>query len=432
MIGRHILVSIRKELKLLRRDRAGIFLLFIMPAFLVILITLIQDRVTNTTVDVLFIDHDNGEVSRIIRDLFALSEEISLIEQEKSKKLNNKEAAGLLAKGDYQFAIILPKGLSEAANKNAARRIAAASSNEKIESNPEPQITILFDPTVQGGFRTAVVEALQRVTQGIQYQFLFHYGTQKLLQKLPAEIRAQLPPQGFNLTEELPQIYDTTPLISIKEQFATGMNFIRQPTAVQQNVPAWAIFGIFLIVVPLSGSIIRERNSGINKRLQLLPTSYYLLATGKLLAYILISLIQFLVILAAGIFILPLFGTDSFSPGNSLFLFAILVVAVSTAACGYGIFLGNICRTYEQTAVIGPVSVVIASAIGGVMVPVYALPESLKLFSNLSPLYWAQNGFYDLLLRDGTTASLIPEFALLFGFSFIMIVLSAVFARKKG
>ena len=51
MAGTQLWASIVKELLLILRDRAGMALLFFMPAFLVVVITLIQDKVTTTHVD---------------------------------------------------------------------------------------------------------------------------------------------------------------------------------------------------------------------------------------------------------------------------------------------------------------------------------------------------------------------------------------------
>ena len=36
----------------------------------------------------------------------------------------------------------------------------------------------------------------------------------------------------------------------------------RSMTAVQQSVPAWLIFGMFFVVIPIAGVLIQERNDG--------------------------------------------------------------------------------------------------------------------------------------------------------------------------
>ncbi len=49
LIMSKILTAAAKELLLLRRDRAGLLVLFIMPALLVIVITLVQENVMELT-----------------------------------------------------------------------------------------------------------------------------------------------------------------------------------------------------------------------------------------------------------------------------------------------------------------------------------------------------------------------------------------------
>ena len=57
-----------KELLLLRRDRAGLLVLFVMPAILVLVITLVQENAMKTIGEnqtkILFIDHDGGMIGR--------------------------------------------------------------------------------------------------------------------------------------------------------------------------------------------------------------------------------------------------------------------------------------------------------------------------------------------------------------------------------
>lgn len=427
-----------KELLLLKRDITGLILLFIMPAILVVLITLIQDKVTTTNVEVLFVDNDKGSVGKKVRSFLESSDTIKLTLSHKEETVTAITAKDLVASGQYQFAIILPEGLSTT-SENVAKHKVSTHLFPKKEVQEEvkqiPEILIWFDPTVHGSFRAAINSALSRVVQGVQTQMFVKYGFELLPEKLfadiPTEIQSYLPKTTLDGQELLPQLFEDTALIPIQEQFTTEMGFTIQPTAVQQNVPAWAIFGVFLIVVPLSSSIISERNSGIIQRLKILPVNYSAIITGKLLAYLLVCLAQFFIIVLAGIYGLPLLGLPAFTIGNSPILFSLLIIAVGSAACGYGTLLGAICKTSEQSAVFGPISIVIGAAIGGIMVPVYALPDIIKSISIASPLYWGQSGFNDLLLREGTLQDILPEISLLLSFCCLCMVTSYLISTKK-
>ena len=407
--------SIAKELLLLARDRAGLVLLFVMPAFLVIVITLIQEQVTTSTVEVLFVDRDRGAIGAEIRNLFARIDTVHLIEQLEGEDLSADKVHGLVAAGRYQFGVVLPAGLSAGADEGARHEVATRLFPER-QAGPVPvipEILVWFDPTVHGSFRAAVRTALNRVVAGIQARLLVEHSLALLPEKIGENVSPQMmqafPLPRLNARELLPQLFEEAALIPVAEYFTTAMGFSRQPTAVQQNVPAWAIFGLFFIAVPLAGSLIKERESGTLLRLRVLPVGYFIVIAGKIAAYVMICLLQFAVIVGAGVFVLPLFGLPAFDPGGEPLLFGLVLLAIIVAACGYGIFLGMVGRTYEQIAVFAPVSIVIGAAIGGIMVPVYALPDFLRPISLISPLYWGQSGFYDLLLRGGGLREILPE-----------------------
>jgi ABC-2 type transport system permease protein len=440
MSGAKLFLSIAKELLLLVRDRAGMALLFVMPAFLVIVTTLVQDKVTTTHVEVLFVDLDRGVLGAEIRGLFQRIDTIHLVESLAGEQLTPERARALVAASSFQFAIVLPQGLSEATGKAAEL---LAEKNLFPERAPSagpavPEILVWFDPTVHGSFRAAVRSALAQVVMGVSTRLL----VEKSLARLPEKIGADLPPAmrlamplpELPAKDLLPQLFQDNALIPLREQFSTAMGFIKQPTAVQQNVPAWAIFGIFFIVVPLAGSLIQERQSGTLLRLKVLPVSYLTVISGKILAYAAVCLVQFAVILLAGIFVLPLFGLAAFDPGGQPLLFIVMMLSVIAAACGYGILLGTIGRTYEQIAVFGPVSIVIAAALGGIMVPIYALPDFMRPICLFSPLYWGQSGFYDLLLRGGGLRAILPEAGSLFAFGLAATIAASLFSTggKRG
>jgi ABC-2 type transport system permease protein len=204
------------------------------------------------------------------------------------------------------------------------------------------------------------------------------------------------------------------------------------PTSVQQNVPAWALFGMFFIVVPLGGSLIRERQGGTLARLLTLPTSYGVLLLGKVIAYVLICLIQFGIILLIGTHVMPLLGAPVLEMGAATGAIAAVVMAAALAACGYGILLGTVARTYEQASMFGAVSVVIAAAVGGIMVPVYVMPEMMRRISDYSPLAWGLNALTDIFARKGSLQTVQNEIFYLLAFAVGTMLLAWAYFSYKG
>src|SRR5690606_37717763 len=80
------------------------------------------------------------------------------------------------------------------------------------------------------------------------------------------------------------------------------------PNSVQHNVPAWTLFAIFFIIVPLSINIVKEKSQGTFVRLRTNPVSYATVLGGKTLIYLAVCLIQFVLMLLVGLYIFPAIG----------------------------------------------------------------------------------------------------------------------------
>ena len=96
-----------------------------------------------------------------------------------------------------------------------------------------------------------------------------------------------------------------------------------------------------------------------------------------------------------------------------------------------GILLGTIAKTQEQSAPFGATSVVILAAIGGVWVPVFAMPKVMQHISNVSPMNWGLNAFYDVLLRNGNFVDILPELFFLLLFFISTTTIAIVYDKKK-
>jgi ABC-2 type transport system permease protein len=188
------------------------------------------------------------------------------------------------------------------------------------------------------------------------------------------------------------------------------------PTSVQQNVAAWSMFGIFFIVLPLGGAIIRERREGTLARLRTLPVPYLTLLAGKLAAYVTVCWVQFLFIVLVAKAGLPFLGLPVLGLGNDSIALIVTVTLVALAACGYGLLIGTLARTFEQANMFGAVSVVCAAALGGIMVPVYVMPPAMQTLSAFSPLAWGLTAIIEIASREGSLASVARELLLLAAF----------------
>ena len=204
-----------------------------------------------------------------------------------------------------------------------------------------------------------------------------------------------------------------------------------QLNSVQHNVPAWTIFGMFFIVISMSGSIIKERDDGSYTRILTMPGSYITVLAGKITAYLFICLIQCLLMLLVGMYLLPHLDLPQLVIGTSVLAIVTTAICTGLAATGYGVMVGTIFSTHQQASTFGAVSVVILAALGGIWVPVYVMPDAIRMFSEFSPLYWALNAFHKIFLNQGTIITVLPYLLKLLLFFICTLLVAFIYNRRK-
>ncbi len=400
--------------------------------------------IRRTKIKTLFLNKDGQTVGTKLEDLLKKADTLQLVRELNGTEIDNIETArDAIAKGDYQLAVIVPEGLTKALTQKAreAARNSLSSGNEtkvspKKRSVDAPNLIVYFDPTVTKVVRRNIVGSLEKALMSVETDEKI----KAFAALLPGEIEAAAKKaMGQMWSEEmkktLPVVrvnWDKTAIVTVKENTAQLGKQVRTPNTVQQNIPAWTLFGMFFIVVPLGGSLIRERQSGMIVRLLTLPMSYLTILTGKIVAYTLICMAQFGLIMLVGRFVLPLLGAPILETGSSPAALVIIALSAAVAACGYGILLGTLARTYEQASTFGAVSVVIAAAIGGIMVPVYVMPEVMQKLSFFSPLSWGLNAFLDVFVRGGNIWSVLADISLLVLFFLVTTMIAWFNLSRKG
>ncbi|HEX2720162.1 MAG TPA: ABC transporter permease, partial [Candidatus Deferrimicrobium sp.] len=351
---------------------------------------------------------------------------LELIRRPGGREISEEVARKAVVDGDFRFSILIAPGTGAALREQIRRRteesfVPTSKPAKAPDPTTVPGLTVHFDPAVQGAFRTAVVNSLQRVLLGIELREKGAALSETIERMMRQGIGGGIPsPPGGDATRQTPPIrfeLDTEPVLTLREASDSGGRSPRRPTAAQQNVPAWALFGMFFIVVPVSGALIRERQSGTFRRLMTMPISLAGLLAGKVIAYLLVCTAQFVLMVAIGTFALPLLGTSGLVVGPEWPVVGIIALSAALAATGYGIMVGTLARSYEQASVFGAVSIVIAAALGGVMIPVYVMTRTMQAVSVISPLAWGLNAFQDVFVREGTLRTVGPNLARLMLFS---------------
>lgn len=176
--------------------------------------------------------------------------------------------------------------------------------------------------------------------------------------------------------------------------------------ASQHSVPAWLIFGSFFVMLPMANSFQRERQSGTLLRLRCLQLGIGTLALSKLLPYLGINLLQFALLLALGVWGLPLLGLPGLNLPGSALAYLALALSLALAACSLGLAIASLVRSAEQAVLLSGGINIILAALGGIMVPKSVMPAAMSLIAELSPMSWALDAFLALLVGHGSFADI--------------------------
>jgi len=404
-----------KDFLLLLRDVAGLLLMFLMPILLVILMSSLQNSTFNVVNDVhvplLLVNKDKGELGNAIDKEITRSGIFKIKREINGHSPTLEEVEKAVATSDFLLGIYLPENTTEKIKTNVSKYVVCAFNGiEKLPPLEAVDLSIFIDPTARASFYSVLMSTLREKAQKVQFEFI--------LKEITTEVNKLSPiPISTN------QFSGDQVTIDAKFAKLEGNNIV--PNSVQHNVPAWTLFAIFFIVISLSSSIIKEREEGSFTRLLTMPCTYIEYLLSKATVYTILALLQFGVMLLIGVYLLPFFGLESLTLGSSFFALFALALSTAIAAIGFGLCIGNISRTNQQSAVFGSISVVIMAAVGGVWVPIFLMTETMQTISKLSPMNWGLSGFYSLFLRDEGFWAILPECGalILFGITFFVVAI---------
>lgn len=406
---------VKKELLALTRDLHGLAALFLLPMVFIIIMSLALKDVYNPPVKSLAYvvqNRDHGKLADTLIEEWAKrhgkAQESSSVDS-----LDNWKAR--VQSGKLSYALVIESGFS----KNI--------SAEKLP--PEIQLKLMTDPGLDGSAFAAYKTELVMIASELRAQSLLASTRVKMSAQISALMQAMgqpAPPKTRNIVP--PQLTVSAQDIVDAERLSSGS----RPTAVQQNVPAWLMFGMFFVVASLSNLFIQEKQCGALSRLASLGVPTRVMILSKALPYLAINGLQAALMLAVGVWLMPLLGGDALSlQGINWGALLLVLLGVSMAAISMALALASLVRSSAQAATIGPVVNILMAALGGVMVPKFVMPDFMQKLSAYSPMNWGLEGMLDVLLRGSDAAGVLLPTAKLAGFAALMIVVAIMFFPKR-
>ena len=418
--------SILKDIRILTRDKLGLIFMFVMPIVLAIVITAVQNStfeiLNKNKVPLLLCNKDTGQAGR---QLVIAIEMIGMFEMKPvMADQNEKQISDRMHAKDAVVAIIIPKDFTakiEAKAKNIAGKALQhfgmqADTVKTITDSIQP-ITMLYHPVLQESFRHSMNGALSSAIQMVQ--------SKQVLKSIYFSVNDAILPDSLEN-----QIINNQVAINEIPVSRDGSRTV--PNATQHNIPAWTVFAMFFIVISLGGSVVREKLNGSFVRLKTLPTNYLLALISKQITYLCVTMLQTAVIFSIGIWLFPSMGLPQLIlPADITGVFIVSLIC-GWCAVSYAICIGVFAQTQEQSNGVGAVSIVLMAAIGGLLVPSFAMPHSFQFVMKLSPLHWCLEAYYGLFLEGGKIKDVMINILPLLGITlFIQLLVLIGLKRKK-
>jgi ABC-2 type transport system permease protein len=390
----------KKDLTLFFHDQRSVILTFLLPVILITLfafayggIGLLNGR--SEPLNLLVADMDQTRSSKEIVDKIGDNEDIRIIiaDSEKSKEQ--------VIKGKSACALMIYKGFQDSL----------------LAGNVTP-IELMFDRSREmeiGFLQQKLISTLMPLTgEIIVKKSIENY----LREKFPDINKSRRDDILSNAIK-----HDKNP-ISIKWTSVVGEKNDTKLGLIQA-VAGTAILMLLFSVAGVGTSILEEKENGTINRLLYSPLRGSTILYSKMLFAFFISVLQ----LTAMFLFAWLFLNMDLSvnvPGLIL-----MIIATSFSVSSMGIFLAAISKTRQQAQNMSTIIILVMSAIGGSMIPLFIMPSILQKIALLSINYWGIQGFYDLFWRVLPLEDILPKILILMGIGIFMTLASIHLFKKR-
>ncbi len=406
-----ILAIATKEIKVLLKDRGSIIALFGLPiAFILVMTTALAGVFDSGNSDhpivLLASNQDRGALAAQVLDDLSSVDGLTLVKTIDGVSLTKEKIDQLIADREYLIGVDFPADFSEQVLDTG--------------STISPTVRFIVDPTANTQIiapaRGMVEGYVERVTSFERMKVQTREGFDMIAESAPAEQQRFVNQIAAEFTSGQDSV-DLSSQVAYKVETPAQFKMDKTPTSVEQNVPAYTIYGVFFIIQTIATSFFEEKNSGAFRRLKAAPLARSTYLIGKTLSYYVVNLIQIVLMFSVGVIVFHI------RLGNSPLALVVISLVTSAAATGMGLLMTTLVRSLEQAHSMGTLLGVVLSVIGGMMVPAYVMPGFMQTLSWFTPHAWALSAYQDVIVRGMGFAGILTEIGILglFAFGFWLI-----------
>jgi len=390
----------RKDLILFLHDKRSVILTFLLPVILITLFAFAYGSIgsydgRSEPVKLLVADLDRtGSSEGIINKIDSLEDIIIVV----SDSLKAKE---LVISGDYVCALIIYKGFQDS-----------------LAYGKSTPIELFYDRS-----REMEVGILQ---QNLISTIMSYTGAIIVTNSIEKYLENQFPGIDKSIRDNILKtaIKKDNNKLSVKWTSIVGEKNDTKLGLIQA-VAGTAILMLLFSVAGVGTSILEEKENGTINRLLYSPLKGSAILYSKMLFAFFISIIQLTAMFLFAWLVLNM-DMNVNLPGLIL-----MIIATSFAVSSLGIFLAAIAKTRQQAQNLSTIIILVMSAIGGSMIPLFIMPAILQKIALLSVNYWGIQGFYDLFWRLLPLEQILPKILVLMSIGVIMTLASILLFKKR-
>jgi ABC-2 type transport system permease protein len=203
------------------------------------------------------------------------------------------------------------------------------------------------------------------------------------------------------------------PALDVVSMRPSNSQLVRAPNTVNQTIPGYTVMFVYFLIGTVTASLQLERNTGMLRRLLSTPLRRSAFLGGKVLAGLLIGVLQVAAMFAIGYFF---FHMDLGRAPLALLLHTAAVVL--SAVC-----IGLAAAAYRVERGIN-IFLIVAALLAGCAFPADWLPPFLRTVNVVLPQTWAMAGYQDLITRGLGFVDVLPEVAVLLAFAAVFFFLA--------
>jgi len=432
---RSILTLALKDLRLLWRDRFGMFWVLVFPLLQALFFGAIfgGDSRNTAKMSIGVIDEDHTPASRAFIDRLRASSALDVMPTlDKSghpaAELTIDQARNKVRRGELVALVIVKKRDGDSGNFMLAEM---------------PQLEVGIDPSrkaeagyLQGILTEASFRGMQEMFNDPAKMRPRIERARKDLQNdsdLPGAQRIVLSMFLGSLDQFLgsidPNVYRNGGMTLDSAATIKQIDIARTADGPQSSYeitfPSAMLWGVIGCTAGFAISLVTERRSGTLLRLRVAPIRRAQILAGKALACFLACVGVIALLLAIGQ--IPIFGVHVRQP----FLLAMAAVSVAVCFVGLTMLFATLGSTESGVAGVSWAVMLISAMLGGGMIPLIAMPAWMLRVSNLSPVKWGIYSLEGAIWRDFSPAEMLKPCAILLAIGCVGFAIGVRLLRRR-